>query len=195
MTGSGATAVDHRGDERRGRHVTGVAAGLGALCGDDVDARVGCAPCLVDGAHLADHDRAGVVGVGTKGVGSANEWAITRMPSSSAAFMSRQALGRWLSSPTPSGPSVSPRAVRTCSTSQRVSPSVVPPIMPRPPALVTAAASARGALPTHRRVEDRVRDAEQVADAGLEPHGLAARTFDGVDSHAAVVGLGFEGAG
>ena len=44
MTGSGATASTTTGSGARST-VTGVATGLGALCGDDVDAHVGHTPC------------------------------------------------------------------------------------------------------------------------------------------------------
>src|SRR4051812_22027160 len=70
-----------------------------------------------------------------------------RTPSSSAAAWSSAAFGKWLMIPPPKLRSVSSRARRICSTSHGTPPTVVPPIIPRPPAFATAAASVAGASP------------------------------------------------
>jgi hypothetical protein len=185
--------IDDRRDERRGRHVTGVAACLGALCGDDVDARVGSAPCVFDGAHLADHDRAGVVGLGDE-----RSRVGERVGDHADALVERR-----VHEP----PGVGPLAEQSDPERPVGQLACRPDLLDQPAGVAFGRAAdhaetaghghrsgerAGRVSPTHRRVEDRVRDAEQVADAGLEPHGLLHRTFDGVESHAAVVGLGFE---
>ena len=83
----------------------------------------------------------------TNGVGSANECAMIRTPSSSATRIRSAAPGKWLITPTPNGRSVSSRARRIWRCSHGAPSFVVPPMSPSPPASDTAAASSAGASP------------------------------------------------
>src|SRR4051794_331088 len=81
------------------------------------------------------------------GLGSANEWLTAATPSSSAAAASSAVSGNEEMNPTPNGRSVRERAMWICSRTQLAPFGLVPPIIPKPPALETAAASWPVAVP------------------------------------------------
>jgi hypothetical protein len=139
--------VDHRRQQRQGPERAGVAARLSAwlmmTSTPALAARIACASVCT---WLKISAPASWVGA-TKGVGSAKEWLIAATPSSSATWANSAVSGKAEMKPTPKGRSVSERAIRICSRSQEAPSRFVPPIMPKPPAFETAAASSPVAVP------------------------------------------------
>ncbi len=119
----------------------------------------------------------------TKGVGSANEWLIAATPASSATRANSSVSGNEEMKPTPKGREVNDRAIRICSRSHDAPSGFVPPIIPKPPASETAAASSPVAVPAIEALRIGRSIPSNVQSGVMIMNGLRGRRATGADGN------------